>query len=44
MSTNTNASSGLSAEAFQKLKNLSLKRESSGSYTAQNGQYYGRYH
>ena len=42
-STNTaNASSGLSAEDAE-AKEFIAQKESSGSYTAQNGQYYGRY-
>ncbi|WP_061594283.1 LysM peptidoglycan-binding domain-containing protein [Streptococcus gordonii] len=42
-STNTaNASSGLSAE-YAEAKEFIAQKESSGSYTAQNGQYYGRY-
>lgn len=41
--TNTaNASSGLSAEDAE-AKEFIAQKESSGSYTAQNGQYYGRY-
>ena len=41
--TNTaNASSGLSAEDAE-AKECIAQKESSGSYTAQNGQYYGRY-
>ena len=41
--TNTaNASSGLSAED-EEAKEFIAQKESSGSYTAQNGQYYGRY-
>ena len=42
-STNTaNASSGLSAEDAE-AKEFIAQKESSGSYTAQNGQHYGRY-
>ena len=37
-----NASSGLSAEDAE-AKEFIAQKESSGSYTAQNGQYYGRY-
>ena len=41
--TNTaNASAGLSAEDAE-AKEFIAQKESSGSYTAQNGQYYGRY-
>ena len=40
--SNVNPSSGLSAEDAES-KEWIAQKESSGSYTAQNGQYYGRY-